>query len=170
MQMGLIYLFTGNGKGKTTSALGTAIRALGYGKKVAVIQFMKGWATGEKRFFKAHGHEFYQFGRKEFVDFKNPSEEDKKLAEDGLKFAKEKLKERPFLIVLDELNVAIAANLVTIKEVLGLLNSIPEETNVIITGRYAKKELIDRADLVTDMKEIKHPFQKGKSAVKGLDF
>ena len=168
--MGLIYLFTGNGKGKTTSALGTAIRATGYGKRVIVIQFMKGRETGEKKFFKEHKLEFYQFGREGFVNFRNPSEEDKKLAKEGLKFAKEKLKEKPFLIVLDELNVAVAANLLSVEEVLQFLNEIPEETNIIITGRYAKQELIEKADLVTEMKEIKHPFQKGKPAVEGLDY
>jgi cob(I)alamin adenosyltransferase len=168
--LGLIYLFTGNGKGKTTAALGNAIRALGYGEKVVVIQFMKKWETGEKKFFESHGYEFHQFGRKEFVDFRNPSDEDKKLAKEGLAFAEEKLKEKPFLLVLDELNVAVAANLLSVEEALQFLEKIPEETNVIITGRYAKKELIEKADLVTEMKEIKHPFQKGKPAVKGLDF
>ncbi|MCD6575854.1 MAG: cob(I)yrinic acid a,c-diamide adenosyltransferase [Nanoarchaeota archaeon] len=170
MQMGMIYLFTGNGKGKTTSALGTAIRAIGYGKKVVVIQFMKKRETGEKKFFQKHGYEFYQFGTEKFVDFKNPTEKDKQLAKEGLNFAKEKLKEKPFLLVLDELNVAIAANLLSVEEVLEMLSNIPEETHIIITGRYAKQELIDKADLVTEMKEIKHPFQKGKPAIEGLDF
>ncbi len=168
--MGLIYLFTGNGKGKTTAALGTAIRAIGYDKKVVVIQFMKKWETGEKIFFDSHGYEFHQFGRKEFVDFKNPSNKDKELAKEGLKFAWEKIKEKPFLIVLDEINVAVAANLIGVSDVLELIKNLPEETNIILTGRYAKQELIDAADLVTEMKEIKHPFQNGKPAVKGLDF
>jgi len=168
--MGLIYLFTGNGKGKTTSALGTAIRALGYGKKVVIIQFMKKRETGEKKFFENHKLEFYQFGRKEFVDLKSPSEEDKKFAEEGLKFAREKLKGKPFLLILDELNVAISAGLLNTKEILDMLKNIPEKTNVIITGRYAKEELIKKADLVTEMTEIKHPFQEGKPAIKGLDY
>lgn len=168
--MGLIYLFTGNGKGKTTSALGTAIRALGYNKDVVVIQFMKGQNTGEKKFFEKNKLEFYQFGREGFVDLKNPNSEDKKLAKKGLKFAKEKLKKEPFLLVLDELNVAVAAGLLSTKEIIKMLNEIPKKTHVIITGRYAKKELIEKADLVTEMKEVKHPFQKGKPAIEGLDY
>lgn len=168
--MGLIYVLTGNGKGKTTSALGTAARALGYGKRVVVIQFMKGQKTGEKEFFQKCGCEFYQFGKREFVDLKNPDEESKKLAKKALDFAKDKIKEKPFLVVLDELNVAVSAGLLSVKSVLEVMDSMPEETHLIITGRYAEKSLLEKADLVTEMKEIKHPFQKGKPAVKGLDY
>ncbi|MCD6547699.1 MAG: cob(I)yrinic acid a,c-diamide adenosyltransferase [Nanoarchaeota archaeon] len=165
----MLYVFTGNGKGKTTAAIGTAIRALGYGKKVIIIQFMKKRDSGEKRFFKKHNYEFYQFGTKKFVNLKKPSKKDEEEAKKALEFAKKKIKEKPFLMVLDELNVAIAAKLLDLKDVLTFLKQA-KGVNIIITGRYAKKEIIEIADLVTQMKEIKHPFKKGKLAKKGLDY
>jgi cob(I)alamin adenosyltransferase len=168
--MGLIYLFTGNGKGKTTSAIGNVIRAVGYGHKVVFIQFMKGMPSSEVEVLKKLGVEVYRFGRNQLVNLENPKEVDKKLASEGLKKAEEVIKGEPFLVVLDEINVAVAAGLISIKDVLQLLDKVPEKTHIILTGRYAKKELIEKADLVTEMCEVKHPFNKGIPAVKGLDY
>ncbi len=168
--MGLIYLFTGNGKGKTEAGIGMAVRARGQGNRVVFIQFMKGLPTGEIEPLKELGVEVYRFGTENFVDFKNPSKEDVELAHKGLEKARELAKEKPFLIVLDEINVAVAANLIDTEEVLDFLKTIPDETNVLLTGRYAKKELLDAADLVTEMKEIKHYFKKGVPAKEGIDY
>ncbi len=167
--LGVILLYTGNGKGKTTSAVGTAIRARGRGKRVVFIQFMKARDSGEIKPLKELGVEVYRFGRKELVNLKNPSEEDKTLAKNALDLARKKLKENPFLIILDEVNVAVTAGLVDIKDVISLVKKAGD-THILLTGRYAPKELIELADLVTEMKEIKHPFQKGLLAVEGIDY
>ncbi len=168
--MGLVYVFTGDGKGKTSTAVGLAVRARGHDKRVVFIQFMKGLPTGEIRPLESLGVEVYRFGTEKFVDFNNPSEEDKKLAKQALEKAREKILEKPFLVILDEINVAIAAGLIPLEEVIALIESLPEETNLVLTGRYAKEELIRMADLVTEMKEIKHYFKKGVSAKKGIDY
>ncbi len=168
--MGLIYVFTGDGKGKTEAAVGMAVRARGHGKRVVFIQFMKGMSSGEIEPLKELGVEVYRFGTEKFVDFKNPSEKDIELAKQGLEKAKEEASKRPFLIVLDEINVAIAAGLLSVKEVVEYLKSIPDETNVLLTGRYARREILELADLVTEMNEVKHYFKKGVLAKEGIDY
>ncbi len=161
----MIIVYTGNGKGKTTAAIGAAIRAVGHGKKVVMVEFMKGQKTGELN-VKIPNFEIYQFGRKEFVI--EPTEEDKKLAEEALDFADLKIKEEnPFLLILDEVNVAVHMGLIDAKRVIEVAR---KAKNVILTGRYAPKEFIEIADLVTEMKEIKHPYQKGTPAMEGIDF
>lgn len=168
-----VYLWTGHGWGKTTSALGVVLRAVGHKKKVVMIQFMKGRKNiGEYRsrirllpYFK-----MYQFGRKEFVKLSKPTEKDKKLARKGFQFAKKILKEKkPFLLILDEINIAAAVGLLDIKEIVEFLDSVPKTTTVYLTGRYAPKKLMDRADYVTEIKAIKHP-PLGKKAKKGIDY
>ncbi len=166
----MIYVFTGDGKGKTEASIGAAVRARGHGKRVIFIQFMKGLPTGEIEPLKSLGVEVYRFGREKFVDIKNPDPEDINLAKEGLEKARELMRERPFLVVLDEINVAIAAGLLDVNDVLDFLDSIPEETNVILTGRYAKEEILEMADLVTEMREIKHYFKKGIPAKEGIDY
>ncbi|MCD6590945.1 MAG: cob(I)yrinic acid a,c-diamide adenosyltransferase [Candidatus Aenigmarchaeota archaeon] len=172
--MGMTYIFTGNGKGKTTAAFGMAFRYLGHGKNVVVVQFMKGKKTGEVSFIEDRnisGIEIKQFGRDRFVNLKNPSEEDINLAKEAMDYARETVKKRKTdLIVLDELNVAVHAGLVSEKDVLNFIDELPKETDLVITGRWARKSIVDRADLVTEMKEIKHPFQKGISAKKGAEY
>ena len=109
IKMGKVYLWTGNGWGKTTSALGTALRAIGHGKKVIVIQFMKGWGDkiGEYKIRKKLKlYEIHQFGRKGWVDLKKPTAKDKELARQGLEFAYKAVKKKPFLLILDEVNLA----------------------------------------------------------------
>jgi cob(I)alamin adenosyltransferase len=161
--MGLIYLYTGLGGGKTTNALGLALRSLGHGHKVVIIQFMKWWKkTGEYKIKKklSPNYEIYQFGRKGWIGLKKLTEEDKALAKKGLNFARKVMKEKkPNLLVLDEINLALHCKLLDIKEVLDLLDKIPEKTNIVLTGRYAPRKLIERSDFVNEINIIKYPSQ-----------
>ncbi len=168
-----VYLWTGHGWGKTTSALGVALRATGHRKKVVMIQFMKGRKyigeyksrTRLKPYFEMH-----QFGKKEFVKISMPSEQDKKLARKGFEFAKKVLKEKkPFLLILDEINIAAAIGLLDVNEILEFLDKVPKTTTVYLTGRYAPKRLMDRADYVTEIMAIKHPPMSGKGKI-GIDY
>lgn len=158
---GHIYLYTGTGGGKTTNALGLALRSVGHKRKVVIIQFLKWWKnTGEYKIRKllAPYYEIYQFGRKGWHGLSNLGEEDKKLAQKALKFAEKVVKEKkPHLLVLDEVNLALHCKLLDVKEVLAFLDKIPKRTDVVITGRFAPKELIDRADFVNEIIDVKHP-------------
>jgi cob(I)alamin adenosyltransferase len=159
--MGYIYLYTGTGGGKTTNALGLALRSVGHGRKVIIIQFMKWWKnTGEYKIRKklAPYYEIYQFGRKGWIGLNNLGKEDKKLAKKGLEFARKIVnKKRPHLLVLDEINLAVHCKLLDVEDVLRFFDTIPKKTDVVLTGRYAPKELIDRADFVNEIKDIKAP-------------
>ena len=177
---GLVLVYTGNGKGKTSAALGNVFRALGHGWKVLVIQFFKGdWPIvfGEIESAKAHPNlEILQLG-KGFVKImgdKKPFSEHKLAAKEAVEFAKEKIYSGKYnLVVLDEINYAIDyldVRLVELKDILEMIERKPAHTHLILTGRNAKPEVIEKADLVTEMKEIKHPFQKGIQAQKGIDF
>ena len=169
----MLYLYTGEGGGKTTAALGLALRSVGHGHKVVVIQFMKGRKDiGEYKIARRlHPHyEIFQFGREEFIDLKNPSNEDKELAEKGLKFAREELMKKPNLMVLDELNLAVSIGLVNVRDVVKMLDEAPKDTVIAITGRQAPKELIDMADFVNEVKDIKHPYKKGIPAQEGIQY
>lgn len=170
---GSVHLYTGEGEGKTVTAFGRALRAVGHGYKVVVIQFMKGRRdVGEYKVAKrlAPELEIYQFGREEFVNLANPEAVDVELANEALNFAREVLKKKPKLLVLDEINLATAIGLLKLEDVLKLLDEVPSSTVVILTGRRASRELIDRADLVTIMKEVKHPMEKGVPARKGIEY
>jgi cob(I)alamin adenosyltransferase len=170
---GLVYLYTGEGEGKTTNAFGLALRAVGHGYSVIIIQFLKGRKyIGEYKIKDrlAPEYEIHQFGREEFVDFKNPTPLDYELAEKGLEFAKKALKKKPRLLILDEINLAAHFGIVKTEDILKLLEEIPEETTVVLTGRRAPEELIKRADLVTEMRLIKHPFEKNVLAKEGLEY
>jgi cob(I)alamin adenosyltransferase len=173
MQKALVYLWTGNGAGKTTSALGTALRAVGHKQKVIIIQFMKGRKDIGEYLIKDRlipNYEIYQFGRKEFVDLKKPNEKDKKLAADALAFAKNIARmKKPNLLILDEVNLAAAIGLVDVNEVIRVLDAISPPTAIYMTGRSAPKKLIDRADFATEIKEIKRPKQK-IPAKKGIEY
>ena len=162
----MIIIYTGNGKGKTTAAIGAGVRAAGHEKKVVMVEFMKGQDTGELH-VKIPNFKIYQFGSEKFVI--NPTDEDKQRAKEAIKFVEEVyIKEKPFLIILDEINVAVHMGLLSIDDVLMVLNKI--KSHVILTGRYAPVEFISIADLVTEMKEIKHPFNEGIPAQEGIDF
>jgi len=172
----MLIVYTGNGKGKTTASLGLVFRALGYGWRICMIQFIKGdWHYGEldtaKQFSKnleIHpiGEGFYKIrGDKKTED------EHKASAQAGLKFAKEKIESGEYnLVILDEINNAMEMNLVSVNQVLELVRKTPKSTDLVCTGRNAPDSLVEIADLVTEMREIKHPFQQGISAKKGLDF
>ena len=170
--MGKVYLWTGNGWGKTTSAIGAAVRAVGHGYKVTIIQFMKGRGEkiGEYRIRKKLGlkYEIRQFGRKEWVNLKKPSKKDKELAEKGLKFAYSALKKKPFMLILDEINLAVRIGLLDEKEVLKFLNKIPAKTTVYLTGRQATPGLKKRANYVNEIKMLKGP--KKLKGEKGIDY
>jgi len=171
--LGLIQIFTGDGKGKTTAALGEAIRAIGHRYKIVIIQFMKGQIRyGETEIPKyLPDFEIYQFGLPTFVKKGEPSPEDVRLAKQGLEFAKKALKSRNYdIVVLDEINVAVDYGLLPLSDVLEVLKNKAKNTEVILTGRYAPKEFIEIADLVSEIKEIKHPYQKGIQAREGIEY
>lgn len=171
--MGFIHLYTGDGEGKSITAFGLALRAIGHGYKVIIIQFMKGRKDiGEYKIRKrlAPNYEIHQFGRKEFIDLKKPDPIDYILARRALEFAKKAIKRKPRLLILDEINLALSIGLIELKDVLELLSNIPEPTTVVLTGRSAPKELIERADLVTEMREIKHPWRRGVQARRGIEY
>lgn len=160
-EMGSIHLITGHGFGKTTSALGVALRAVGWGKKAVIVQFMKGRKNvGECRIAKRlrPNYDIYQFGTKKWVNLEKPSKEDKKRAQEGLGFAEAVLmKEKPDLMVLDEINLAAAIGLLDKKDVIEMLTHIPKKTTIYLTGRLAPKEFVDRADFAVEFRILKMP-------------
>jgi cob(I)alamin adenosyltransferase len=169
----MIHIYTGNGKGKTTSAIGQAIRALGHNYKVIMIQFMKGDPNyGEiKTLKKIRNFKVIQSGLPTFVEKGNPSKADLKLATQGFALAKKALKEKKYqMVILDEINVAVDYGLLKLADVIKLVENCPKNIELILTGRYAAKELIEIADLVSEIKEIKHPYQKGFVSRKGIDY
>lgn len=170
--MGYVYLYTGTGAGKTTNALGLALRSIGHKRKVVIIQFLKWWKkTGEYKIRKklAPYYKIYQFGRKGWIGLKNLDKRDKKLAEKALEFAKEVVrKEKPHLLVLDEINLAIYCKLLDVDEVIDFLNKIPKRTDVVLTGRYAHRKLKRRADFVNEIIDRKHP--KRIPTTKGIQY
>src|SRR5665647_610032 len=160
-EKGLVFVYTGNGKGKTTAALGLAIRAIGYGRKVLIIQFMKGRDYGETLALEKYlpSITLYKCGQDSFVMKNNLSPLDIELAQKGLDRAREAVYSESYdLVILDEINVAINFKLLPLQEVLDLIKNKPEKLDLGLTGRYAAPEIIELADLVTEMKEIKHPF------------
>ncbi|GMT42939.1 MAG: cob(I)alamin adenosyltransferase [bacterium] len=171
---GLTVIFTGNGKGKTSAALGVVLRALGHGFRCKVIQFIKGeMDSGELHLAGKFGGEFEiaQSGRG-FTWLKDHTvEEHKAAAQDGLRMAStDMLSENYRVLVLDEILYALTKELVTLKQLYELIGKKPPSTHLILTGRAAPSELIEKADMVTSMESIKHPFKSGIPAQKGLDF
>ncbi len=173
----MIFVFTGNGKGKTTAAIGQGIRAVGQGKRVLMIQFIKSkkWPTGEEKTIQSLEPKFQLIkGGEGFVGImgdKLPREVHELAARETLKIAKNAIHSGEFdLIILDEVNVAISLNLIKLREVLEILKKAPSEVDLILTGRGAPKELIKIADLATECKEIKHPFKKGVLAKIGVEY
>lgn len=172
---GLVIVHTGNGKGKTTAALGTALRAVGHGLKVLIIQFIKGsWRYGELKSLKRLEPELELIrvgkGFVGIIDDKLPREEHVEAARKGLELAREKVVGGEYdLVILDELNYAVLGGLISIEDVLDLVRNKPSWVHLIITGREARPELIELADLVTEMREVKHPYQKGITAQRGID-
>jgi cob(I)alamin adenosyltransferase len=169
---GMIHVYTGAGKGKTTAALGLGMRAAGHGKKVLMVQFMKGRTNyGElESAKKLPGFTIVQFGRPDFVDRNNPDPRDVEGAREALDYAFEAAKLRSCdVMILDELNVALDFGLVTLSEVKNLLAARPEGMEIVLTGRNAPPEIIEMADLVTEMREFKHYYRNGVQAREGIE-
>jgi cob(I)alamin adenosyltransferase len=175
-ERGLVIVYTGKGKGKTTSALGIVLRAVGHGYKVGMIQFIKGeWYYGELTSSKRLEPEFEMIaagkGFVGIIDDDHPIEDHQKAARDAVVLAKEKISSGVYdVIILDEVNYAVKLNLISQNDLLDLIKSKPERTSLVLTGNYATESVIAVADLVTEMKEIKHPYQNGIKAKKGIDF
>lgn len=170
---GLVQLFTGDGKGKTSAAIGAVIRALGSGLKVYVAFFMKGeYPYGERNILATFPEVTVQgFGSGEFIDPRKVKIEDRQRAALGLAAAREAMLSGSYdLVVLDELNLAVAWNLVGLDEVLRLIDEKPEGVELILTGRWADSRLVKSADLVTEMLKIKHPYDEGVNARPGFEF
>ena len=173
---GLTIVYTGKGKGKTTAALGIALRAAGYEKKICMIQFIKGsWHYGEMDSSKKLEPEFEMVavgkGFVGIIDDKSSKEDHQKIAQEAIKISNEKIQSGNYdIIILDEINYAVNLELISVEDVLKIIRSKPEDMDLVFTGNYAKDEIIEAADLVTEMREIKHPFQRGIKAKKGIDF
>ena len=169
----MLQIYTGNGKGKTTASLGLATRFLGHKKKVCLIQFMKkNVGYGEITFFQNIPNiDIIQFGTPDFVDKKNPKPIDIEEAVKGFDKAKEVILSKEYdLVILDELNVALDFDLVSLEEILPFIKDHKDELELVITGRYALEELIEIADLVTDMEEMKHYYQMDIPAREGTEY
>jgi cob(I)alamin adenosyltransferase len=173
MKKGYIQIYTGNGKGKTTAALGLSLRAAGHGYRVGIIQFMKDFPYGELRALKRFDDliTIRRFGNDRFVFKKEqPSDRDKNEASQGLFEAREMMQSGRYeIIILDEICVAIYFQLVDEKQVLEVIDMRPEDVELVLTGRYCSHSLIKKADLVTEMNEIRHYYQKGVKARNGIE-
>lgn len=170
---GLILVYTGNGKGKTTASLGLSMRALGHNQKVGFLQFMKGSKNyGEVKLVSMlPNFTLVQSGQESFVSYENPDPIDIKMAQDGLELAQQWFEEDRFdLIVLDEILVAVAFKLLSVAQVLDLVKKKPPHLNLVMTGRYAAPELIEIADTVTEMTEQRHAYQRGVQSKEGMEF
>lgn len=170
MQNGYIQVYTGNGKGKTTAALGLALRAVCAGKKVLMVQFMKGMEYSELNAPSIlPGFELEQYGTATFV-MGEPSEEDKGCAKNGLDRLKKAITSGNYdVVIADEFNTALSCGLFSTGEALSIIQSRTNGTELILTGRGASDEIIDAADLVTEMKEIKHYYSQGVIAREGIE-
>jgi len=173
LSRGIVQVYTGEGKGKTTASLGQALRACGHGFKVLMIQFMKGSKNyGELLSSESvPGLEIVQKGLPTFVKKGEPSEEDLRLAAEGMELARETVAAAAHdILILDEINCAVDYGLVDVNEVLELIREKPEGMELILTGRYAPKEFIELADLVTEMREVKHHYNSGVEMREGIEF
>lgn len=182
---GLTIVYTGTGKGKTTAALGLALRAAGWGKRVIIIQFLKKQASGEIKFFKDYQAlnkqiskytnkqiKIEQFGTKDFVNPKHLRPVDYEQAKKGWARIKKEIRYGKWeLVILDEINVAVKFGLIKADEVLEIIKIARDKgIDLVLTGRAACPELVEWADLVTEFVEIKHPYKKGIKAKKGIDY
>ncbi|TET59693.1 MAG: cob(I)yrinic acid a,c-diamide adenosyltransferase [Candidatus Stahlbacteria bacterium] len=169
----MIQIYTGNGKGKTTAALGLGLRAVGHGLKVIMIQFMKGEINyGELEAVKyLPDFKIEQYGRPDFVNPENPDKEDIRLAEQALKRAVKVIKNKEFdIVILDEINVAVSFGLIKAEKVIELIKNTSKKTELILTGRYMPEEFIKYADLISEVREVKHHFHDGVPARKGIEY
>jgi cob(I)alamin adenosyltransferase len=170
---GLVIVITGNGKGKTTSAFGQALRAIGQGYKVLIVQFMKGRKYGE--FIAAEKYlphlTIRMSGLDSFVMRDNPAAVDIELAVQGFEFAKKAIASGKYnMVILDEINVAVDFKLIGLKQVVEMIKNKPPALDLILTGRYAAKEIIRLADTVSEVKEIKHHYAAGIKDRAGIEY
>ena len=173
LKKGLVQIYTGDGKGKTSAAFGLALRAIGRRLRVYIIQFIKGgFDYGELYIVdKLPNLTLKAFGRGSFITEKPPRKRDFQLAEEALALAEGIIKRGEYdIVILDEINVALSLKLVKIERVLELIKNKPRHVELVLTGRRAPDEIIEAADLVTEMREIKHPFNKGCQARKGIEY
>ncbi len=173
LERGLVQVYTGNGKGKTSAAFGLALRAVGRGLKVYVIQFIKGgFDYGELHIVdKLPNLTLKAFGRGQFITAKPPAKEDIKLAEQALDHARKIIQSNEYdIVILDEINVALSLKLINLRNVMELIDVKPINVELVFTGRQAPNQLVEAADLVTEMKEVKHPFAKGYQSRKGIEY
>lgn len=169
----MIIVYTGNGKGKSTASFGLAIRAAGWGKKVAIIQFIKGYKnTGEWKFFqKITEIDIFQFHDDKKISISNPTNKHLKSSRKAIDLAKFIICNNKYdIVILDEINNAINHGLVEVGEIIEILRSKPKKLTLVLTGRDACNEIIKIADIATEMKEIKHHFKKHIPAKKGIDY
>lgn len=167
-----VHVYTGNGKGKTTAAFGLSLRAVGAGKKVFFAQFVKGKLYSEITAVQDHlpAINVKQYGLRCFI-YEKPKPEDIQAAQEGLKEVNDIIQSGKYdLVVLDEANIALFYQLFEVADLLKLIQDRPEHVELVITGRYAPKEIIEAADLVTEMKEIKHYYNAGVQAREGIEF
>ena len=172
---GLVLVYTGNGKGKTTASLGLALRAIGHGSKVFMLQFMKGPGNMYGEHVAAEKYlpmlKRVRSGRECFVDKKNPSAEDVRLAREGLDAARKAISSCEYdLVILDEINVALDYHLVELADVLDLIKSRPGHVDLVLTGRYAPPDIVEMADLVSEVNEVKHHYRSGVPAREGIEY
>jgi cob(I)alamin adenosyltransferase len=173
---GIVIVYTGNGKGKTTASLGVALRAIGHGLKVCMVQFIKGeWHYGELNSLKKLEPDFELIvagkGFIGIIDDDHAFEEHVRAAKTALDIVEQKMSLDIFdIIILDEINYAVHLGLLNLGEVMKIVKNRPKHLSLILTGNYACDEIILMADLVTEMKEIKHPYKKGIKAKRGIDF
>lgn len=173
LKQGLIQVYTGSGKGKTTAALGLALRAAGHDLQVYIVQFMKGWPHYGELVSVQHlpNVTLRQFGRADFVDRDNPDPQDIRLVHEALAHARQIVASGDYdLVILDEVNVALDYGLVGLDDLLSLLEAKPEHVELVLTGRGAHPEIVKRADLVTEMLAIKHPYEEGVKGRKGIEY
>jgi cob(I)alamin adenosyltransferase len=172
LEKGYVHLYTGNGKGKTTAALGLALRAAGAGLKVYIAQFAKGAVTSELKSLKRFSKQITvrQSGARTFIKRK-PAAADRTLAGKGLSAVQKAVRFGGYdVVIFDEVCVACRYNLIAVKSIVDLIKRRPEHVEIILTGRYAPEEFVKMADIVTEMKEVKHYFIKGVTARKGIEF
>jgi len=173
LERGLVQVYTGNGKGKTSAAFGAALRAAGRGLKVYVIQFIKGgFDYGELHIAeKIPNLKLNAFGRGKFITETPPAQEDVHFAREAFDLARKVVEGGEYdMVVLDEINVVVNLKMVSMDEVVQLIKKKPNHVELILTGRYAAAQIIEVADLVTEMKEIKHPYAKGVPPRKGIEY
>ena len=172
MIKGLIQVYTGDGKGKTTAALGLALRAAGRNMKVLIVQFMKKWDYGELHSIKLIPNIALEtFGTKEFIYKDKAKKIDYEEAEKAFSFGVKGMQSGNYdIVIFDELNMALYYELLDLKKVIQKIKGKPDNVEVVITGRRAPEEIIEIADLVSEMKEIKHPYQKGIEARRGIEY